>query len=190
MKIMKNYILITILTISLSINSIAKSVFKTNLEKSKFSWTGYASVGNYAPTGTIQLNYGSLNFDGKKISKAIFEFDMKTITQENKDLQNHLRNEDFFDVEKYPKATFSLEKITGNQATGLLKIKDVQKRISFPITIIKLETEIQIQATITINRTDFGIKYNSTNFFSNLGDYAIKDNFEFRLDISMDKMSK
>jgi len=71
----------------------------------------------------------------------------------------------FFDIEKYPKATFILEKITNNQATGLLKIKDVQKRISFPITIKKSEKEIHIQANTNVNRTDFGIKYNSTNFF-------------------------
>ena len=187
---MKNILILFITIISLSISSKAQTIFRVNSAKSKFSWTGYAAVGNYAPTGTIQLNSGSLIFDGKNISKAIFEFDMKTISQENKDLQNHLRNEDFFDAEKYPKATFILEKILNNQATGLLKIKDVQKRISFPITIKKAETEIQIQANINVNRTDFGIKYNSPNFFSNLGDYAIKDNFEFRLDLSMDKMIK
>jgi polyisoprenoid-binding protein YceI len=166
------------------------TVFKANPEKSKFFWTGYASVGNYAPTGTIKLSAGSLVFDGKNISKAVFEFDMKTISQDNKDLQNHLRNEDFFDVEKFPKATFILEKITGNQAIGLLKIKDVEQKISFPITFKKSKNMIQIQATIIVNRTDFGIKYNSTNFFSNLGDYAIKDNFEFRLDLSMDRAIK
>ncbi len=188
---MKNQIIIVILTIlSLSTSSKAQSIFKVNSEKSKFSWTGYASIGNYAPTGTIQLSSGSLNFDGKNISKAIFEFDMKTIAHENKDLQNHLRNEDFFDVEKYSKAMFILEKIIDNQATGLLKIRDIQKKISFPITIKKSEKDISIQAIITVNRTDFGIKYNSTNFFSNLGDYAIKDNFEFRLDLSMDRVIK
>jgi polyisoprenoid-binding protein YceI len=187
---MKNTSIIFIAIISLSISSIAQSVFKGNIEKSKFSWTGFASVGNYAPTGTIKLSSGSLNFDGLNTSKAVFELDMKTISHENKDLQNHLKNEDFFDVEKYPKATFILEKITNNQAVGLLKIKDIQKKITFPITIKKLEKELQIQAIISINRTDFGIKYNSTSFFSNLGDYAIKDNFEFGLNLSMDKVIK
>lgn len=187
---MKNTSIIFIAIISLSTSSIAQSVFKANIEKSKFSWTGFASVGNYAPTGTIKLSSGSLNYDGLNTSKAVFELDMKTISHENKDLQNHLKNEDFFDVEKYPKATFILEKITNNQAVGLLKIKDIQKKITFPITIKKLEKEIQIQAIISINRTDFGIKYNSTSFFSNLGDYAIKDNFEFGLNLSMDKVIK
>jgi polyisoprenoid-binding protein YceI len=187
---MKNIIKIFITIISLSMSSNAQSIFKANLNKSKFTWTGYASVGNYAPTGTIQLSSGRLNFDGKTLSKGIFEFDMKTISHENKDLMNHLKNEDFFEVEKYPKATFVLEKIKNNQATGLLKIKDVQKRISFPVTIKESEKEIQIQADMNVNRTDFGIKYNSENFFSNLGDYAIKDNFKFRLDLSMDKMIK
>ncbi len=187
---MKNIIILFIAIVSLSISSKAQSIFKVNLDKSKFSWTGYASVGNYAPTGTIQLSAGKLNVDGLNISKAIFEFNMKTITHENKDLQKHLRDEDFFDVEKYPKAVFILEKITNNQATGLLEIKDVQKKISFPIVIKKSEKEIQIQANININRTDFGIKYNSTSFFSNLGDYAIKDNFEFKLDLFADILIK
>jgi polyisoprenoid-binding protein YceI len=183
---MKNIIILFITIISLSMSSMAPKTFRANLEKSKFSWTGYASVGNYAPSGTIQLSAGSLNFDGSNISKAFFEFDMKTITHDNKDLQNHLRNEDFFDVEKYPKAIFILEKVVSNQATGSLKIKDIQRKISFPIMIKKSEKEIQIQAVITVNRTDFGIKYNSTSFFSNLGDYAIKDNFEFRLNLLME----
>jgi polyisoprenoid-binding protein YceI len=187
---MKNQIITIIIMLSLSISSFAQSTFKANPDKSKFSWTGYASVGNYAPTGTIKLSSGSLNFDGANILKAIFEFDMKTIIHENKDLQNHLRNEDFFDVEKYPKAIFILEKITNNQATGFLKIKDMQKKISFPIMLKSFKNELQIQAKISVNRTDFGIKYNSTSFFSNLGDYAIKDNFEFQLDLSMDKMIK
>ena len=187
---MKNIFITLITIISLSISLKAQFTFKANLEKSKFSWTGYASVGNYAPTGTIQLSTGSLNFNGKNITKAIFAFEMKTLFHENKDLQNHLRNEDFFDVEKYPKAVFTLEKITNNQAIGLLKIKDIRKRISFPIMVKKSEKDIQIQALININRTDFGIKYNSTSFFSNLGDYAIKDNFEFRLDLSMDRVIK
>lgn len=187
---MKSIIILLIAIVLLSISSKAQSIFKANPEKSKFAWTGYASVGNYAPTGTIQLSSGSLNYDGLNISKAVFEFDMKTIAHENKDLQNHLRNEDFFDVEKYPKATFMLEKITTNLATGLLKIKDVQKRISFPIVKKKSENGMQLQAKLTINRTDYGIKYNSTNFFSNLGDYAIKDNFEFKLNLFAEKMIK
>jgi polyisoprenoid-binding protein YceI len=187
---MKNTIKILFVIISLSMSSKAQSVFKVNSGKSKFLWTGYASVGNYAPTGTIKLSTGSMSFDGKTISKAVFEFDMKTISHENKDLQNHLRNEDFFDVEKFPKAMFTLEKIMGNQAIGLLKIKDVEQKISFPITFKKSEREIQIQAIISVNRTDFGIKYNSQNFFSNLGDYAIKDNFELKLYLSMDRAIK
>ena len=62
---MKNIFITLITIISLSISLKAQFTFKANLEKSKFSWTGYASVGNYAPTGTIQLSTGSLNFNGK-----------------------------------------------------------------------------------------------------------------------------
>jgi polyisoprenoid-binding protein YceI len=187
---MKKTIVFLIASILLSVDSVAQTNFEANHNKSKFSWTGYASVGSYAPSGAIQLSAGRLSFDKKNTAKGVFEFDMKSIAHENKDLQNHLKNEDFFDVEKYPKATFTLEQITQNKAIGLLKIKDIQRQISFPVTINKSANDIQIQAIITVNRTDFGIKYNSTSFFSNLGDYAIKDTFEFRLDLSMDKVKK
>ncbi len=181
---MKN-LSIAIITL-LSINCKAQKVFTLNDAKSKFSWTGYASVGNYAPTGTLKMKTGSLEFKGKNIDKSVFEFDMKSLSHENEDLQIHLKNEDFFDVEKFPKAVFVLEKITDKEASGTLKIKDVKKKISFPIVIKKTEKEIRILATINIDRTDFEIKYNSTSFFQNLGDYAIKDNFDFKIDLLMD----
>ncbi len=182
---MKN-LSITIIIILLSINCKAQKVFTFNDPKSKFTWTGYASVGTYAPTGTLKMKMGNVELKEKSIGKAIFEFDMKSLTHENKDLESHLKNEDFFDVEKYPKAVFLLEKITDKEASGTLKIKDVKKKISFPITIKKTEKEIRILATININRTDFGIKYNSNSFFQNLGDYAIKDNFDFKIDLLME----
>lgn len=182
---MKNLSL-SLLIILLSINCNAQKKFTFNDAKSKFAWTGYASVGTYAPTGTLKMKMGSLELKGKNIEKAIFEFDMKSLSHENKDLESHLKNEDFFDVEKYPKAVFLVEKITDKDASGTLKIKDVKKKISFPIVIKKTDKEIRIFATININRTDFGIKYNSTSFFQNLGDYAIKDTFDFKIDLMME----
>lgn len=169
--------------ILLSISLQAQTAFNANILETKVSWTGYASVGNYAPTGTLSLSKGTVIFKDKKIVKAVVEFDMKTIAHENKDLQNHLKNEDFFDVEKYPKAIFTLEKVVKNQAIGILKIKDVQKRITFPIIIEQSGKELHIKSTIIVDRTQFGIKYNSTNFFQNLGDYAIKDNFELKINL-------
>ena len=176
-------LIIIIANLLLSISLQAQTTLKANVLKTQISWTGYASVGNYAPTGTLSLSKGTIVFKDKKIVKAVIEFDMKTITHENKDLQNHLKNEDFFDVEKYPKAVFTLEKVVKNQAVGILKIKDIQKRISFPIAIEQSNNETHIKSTIIIDRTQFGIKYNSTNFFQNLGDYAIKDNFELKVDL-------
>ncbi|MEA5459241.1 YceI family protein [Arcicella sp. LKC2W] len=169
--------------ILLSISLQAQKTFNVNILETKISWTGYASVGNYAPTGTLSLSKGTVVLKDNKILKAVIEFDMKTITHENKDLQIHLKNEDFFDVEKYPKAVFTLEKVVKNQAVGILKIKNIQKRITFPIIIEQAKDKIHIKSTINIDRTQFGIKYNSTNFFQNLGDYAIKDNFELKTDL-------
>jgi polyisoprenoid-binding protein YceI len=187
---MKNLIKILSVIISLSITSQAQTVYKVNTNKTKLSWTGYASVGNYAPTGTLNVGVGNLILNGKNVQKAQIEFDMKTISHENKDLQNHLRNEDFFDVEKYPKAIFILQKVANNQVIGLLKIKNIQQKISFPITMNMVDNEVNIKGSINIDRTAFGIKYNSTNFFQNLGDYAIKDNFRLEIDLWADQTIK
>lgn len=184
---MKKIISFLIITTSLTVNLLAQKSYKISLEKSKFSWTGYASVGSYAPTGSLKCNFGNLTYKGKSITNAFFQFDMKTISHENADMQKHLRGDDFFDVEKYPTASFKLEKTVGGLATGILKIKSVQKRITFPFKINVSQNLVLIEAKINVNRTDFGIKYNSTSFFTDLGDYAIKDNFDFDISIVVNK---
>jgi polyisoprenoid-binding protein YceI len=179
---MKNTLIILALIASLSVNLKAQT-FKANTETSTFGWIGYAAAGTYKATGTLKVSEGNLTLEKSKITKANIVFDMKTISHENKDLEEHLKNEDFFDVVKFPKAVFVLEKIVDNQAVGTLKIKDVQQKIAFPVVIKKSAKTMEIQANMSINRTDFGIKYNSTSFFSNLGDYAIKDTFDFKFTI-------
>lgn len=89
-------------------------------------------------------------------------------------MQKHLRSDDFFVFEKYPIASFKLEKIVGNKATGVLKIKSIQKRIPFPISVKNIKKMISIEVKININHIEFGIKYNSTSYFQDLGDYAIE----------------
>ena len=74
---MKKIISFLIITTSLTVNLLAQKSYKISLEKSKFSWTGYASVGSYAPTGSLKCNFGNLTYKGKSITNAFFHFDMK-----------------------------------------------------------------------------------------------------------------
>ena len=95
------------------------------------------------------------------------------------ELAQHLKDKDFFDTATYPEALFSItttEKLSANEylITGNLTIKNITKPINFKATV----TSETFTANISVNRTDFGIKYGSGSFFENLGDNIIKDNFD------------
>jgi polyisoprenoid-binding protein YceI len=92
-------------------------------------------------------------------------------------LDEHLKNADFFDIEKFPTATFAstaVEKTGDNTAkvTGDLTLHGVTKPVVLDVTLNKIgENMMKVKtagfsATTTIKRTDFGID----KYAPNLGD--------------------
>ncbi len=167
------------------VNSTVKTI---KISRSDISWTGYGEIGNYSLTGNIKLKNAELSSSGDTLTKALVMFDMNSITHEEQNLVDHLKGEDFFEVSKYPTAVFETQSIayTGQAtavAKGILKIKGVSKPISIPLEITTKGKEQTIHGKIAVDRTRFGIKYNSKSFFGNLGDQAIKNNFD--LDFTM-----
>lgn len=144
---------------------------------SQLTWTGYAEIGSWAPSGTIQLQKGQVLETGGRISRGTFVVDMTTLQHENGKLQTHLRDEDFFDVAHFPTATFVLTNLTGTTATGQLTIRGVTKPISFPVVVGQEGDGVRVNGKVVVDRTQFAIRYNSSSFFSGLGDYAIKNEF-------------
>lgn len=103
-------------------------------------------------------------------------------------LEDHLKNEDFFDAKQFPEATFGVTKVRGSDndvtITGELTIKGITRSITFPAEVHQVGSTLHATAKgVKINRTQFDIKYRSGNFFSGLGDRAILD--EFELDIEL-----
>ncbi|KPK16632.1 MAG: hypothetical protein AMJ62_04595 [Myxococcales bacterium SG8_38] len=78
-------------------------------------------------------------------------------------LTKHLKSPDFFDVEKFPTATFRSTEIKkegdGHKITGDLTLHGVTKRVSFPATIKVADGAVNANAEFSINRQDFGISY-------------------------------
>lgn len=164
-------------------NLAQNASFMVDTKASRLSWTGYAEIGSWAPSGTIQIQKGQLAMTGKHIRSGTFTVDMTTIEHENDKLQAHLRNEDFFDVTRFPTATFVLNALTGSTATGQLTIRGVTKTVSFPVVIRQESEGMHLNGKAVVDRTQFGIRYNSTRFFSGLGDYAIKNEFALTFDL-------
>ena len=108
-----------------------------------------------------------------EISKDIYKvkvdltIDPSTIDTGNKKRDDHLRSEDFFDVDTYSLISFTASRITA-QATdrqylveGQLTIKDVTKSIQVPITLegFNDQGEIIFIGSKNINRREFNIDY-------------------------------
>jgi polyisoprenoid-binding protein YceI len=174
-------------------DSKSVTTYKVDTQKSAIVWTGKKVTG--AHTGNISLSKGTITADGKTIKGGTFEIDMNSITVTdlkdstyNKKLVGHLKNDDFFGVEKHPKATFVITKVTpktGNEydVTGKLTIKGITHDVSFPATITTTANSLTAIAKIAVDRTKYDIKYGSGSFFDNLGDKAIDNDFTLDLNL-------
>lgn len=151
---------------------------------SRLTWTGHAEVGSYAPTGTLQLAAGELRYDGRRLLAGRVLVDMRSLRHDNAQLQGHLRGPDFFDVEQFPTAEFRLQQAATGQVTGQLTIKGVAQTVTFPLSLSpEPNGQLRLRGTATLDRTRFGIRYNSTRFFADLGDQAIRNDFQLSFEL-------
>lgn len=168
-----------------------------NVTESKITWKGTKPIGE-AHNGVISLDTGSLTFEKGLLKAGEFVIDMNSITCEDLEgkkktnLEGHLKNADFFDVTKFPTSKFvitSSEIKDGKLAvTGNLTIKDVTKNITIPVTVTESDDAITFKSDLfKVDRTDFGVKYNSGKFFDNLKNKMIDDLIEFTFELKTKK---
>jgi polyisoprenoid-binding protein YceI len=160
-------------------------VYTVNLEKSKVDWKAFHK-GGFAPRwGTLSIKSGEVSSENGELTSGNFLIDMQTlkvdaasVTEEGKkhtDLEAHLKNADFFDVEKHPTATF---KITGvanlarategavaganKTISGNLTLKGKTLNVSFPAKVDVSGDAVAIQGKLTVNRADWGIAFGTS----------------------------
>jgi polyisoprenoid-binding protein YceI len=94
---------------------------------------------------------------------------------------SHLKDPDFFDVRKYPKGSFQLTKaIKGSSdssynITGQLTLRAITKEIHFPATIVRNGEDIVATASLTIDRTKWGITYQSGSVWGLVKNELLED---------------
>lgn len=153
------------------------STLRIQPQLSKVSWTGYAEIGSWAPTGTVQVQSGTITVQNGEIQNGTLVIALRTIQHEIGQLEKHLKGPDFFDTKKYPTATFQLTKMSDKTAIGQLTIKKTTKTVRIPLELEQSENQLVLRGKILIDRTAFGIRYNSGSYFDDLGDQAIKNEF-------------
>ena len=161
-----------------------------NTGKSTVKWIGKKISG--AHSGKISLKDGGLDFEDNKLTGGRFTMDMTTIGVEDVEgktkekFEGHLKSEDFFDVENYPTSKLTIKQIAkkpgGYGIAADLKIKDTIKTVTFDLTVD--EKEKLAEADLVIDRTQYDIKFGSGNFFDDLGEALIYDDFQLNVKLS------
>jgi len=159
------------------------------IPESFVNWKGMHVMGGNGHQGYIKPLTGTLALDANgAIAGGYFELDMNTITiTDKKDtssdngLVSHLKDPDFFDVKKYPKGTFQLIKAIKTSSdssyniTGQLTLRAITQEIHFPATIVRNGENIIATASLTIDRTKWGITYQSGSVWGLVKDELLED---------------
>ena len=117
--------------------------------------------------GSFEKFSGTIDYTGET-EKSVVNINIETasVKTDADGLTKHLQTPDFFDVAKYPQATFVSTEIkpggdkgASHTVTGNLQLHGVTKSITFPATIAVEPAAITVNSTFAINRKDFGINY-------------------------------
>ncbi|MCC6726488.1 MAG: YceI family protein [Saprospiraceae bacterium] len=162
--------------------------YEVDTNASNAVWTGYKVTGRH--TGNIKFKKGTLTLTDGVLTGGSFEMDMNSITDTDMEgeysdkLVGHLKSEDFFDVFKYPTSTFVIthaipQDSKGNyKVVGNLTIKSTTKEVKFFANCTQANGRVTATGKLTIDRTEFDVKFGSGSFFDNLGDKTIYDDFD------------
>ena len=134
-------------------------------QNSKIEFVGSKVTGS--EHGSFEKFSGEIDYTGNpETSRVSVTIETDSINADKPDLTKHLKTADFFDVPKYPKATFVStaikpggDKGASHTITGNLTLHGVTKSITFPATIAATADAINVDSTFSINRKDFGINY-------------------------------
>jgi polyisoprenoid-binding protein YceI len=124
--------------------------------------------------GSFKVFNGSMTSSNPDFTGSAIDFtaDVNSINTDNEMRDTHLKSDDFFNAEKFPKMTFkstSFKKVSGSKyvLTGNLTLRDVTKSVTFDVSYGGTakdgygNTKAGFKATAVINRFDYGLKWSA-----------------------------
>lgn len=111
---------------------------------------------------------GEIGLVDGDVTKSTVKVEVATnsLSADQEKLTGHLKSPDFFDVERFPKASFQSTKIVAengpngtHRVTGNLELHGVTKSLTFPATIRVEGDKVNVTSEFGINRKDFGLVY-------------------------------
>jgi polyisoprenoid-binding protein YceI len=133
---------------------------------SKVEWTGSKVTAHH--DGSFAQFKGFVTVPGGKPDAAKIHLDIDTpsLTVQPDKLAGHLKTPDFFDVEKFPKASFDSASIVAggpngatHTITGNLTLHGVTKAVTFPAIVTVTPTKLSAKADFSLSRKDWNIVF-------------------------------
>jgi len=194
MKTLKIVVALLLLTVTFT-NAQSSWVFDASHSNVSFSVTHLVISeveGNFKSfEGTVTST--KEDFAGSSVE---FSVDINSIDTDNADRDNHLKADDFFNAEKFPKMTFkskSLTKLNGKKykLVGDLTIRDITKEVELDLKYNGTvkdpwgNTKAGFKISGTINRFDFGLKFNK---LMEAGGMVVGDDVEISINAELKKL--
>lgn len=141
--------------------------------------TGHAEIGFSVKhmmvsntKGTFTSFKGTVDYDiaSQTLISGKGSIEAASLNTNNKKRDDHLKNEDFFNVAKYPKITFkstSVKKTGINrfEVSGILNVLGIDRKVVLPVTVTGPVDDpwgnkrIGLECTTVLNRRDLGITH-------------------------------
>lgn len=145
-------------------------LFLFNLSAQTYTGTAVSvkfKIGTRFGTADGSFKKSTLSVQDSKEGKATIEVDTSSIDTGNSIRDKHLKSDDFFDTNKYPKAVFQLQSLESTSEAGKFKgkgtvtIKGVSKELVFFAISSSSNDKDMYTGKLEINRKEFGINYDS-----------------------------
>lgn len=186
---MKKLLLAAVLASGLAFGQTKKVV------SSDVHWWGYKVAKSEASShdGTIKVKSGNVVLKGSEVVGGSFVLDMNSINatdvsgETQGKLNGHLKNGDFFEVEKFPTAAFKITSVKKNSdknfnriVQGNLTVKGKTSAISFPANITVKNGVVEISSDkFSFDRQKFDVAYKSS-----MKDVFVKDEIDMTVKVT------
>ncbi len=155
-------------------------------QNSKVLFTGSKVTGKH--DGGFNEFTGSIDLVSERPEESSVRVEIVTasVFTDADGLTKHLQTGDFFDVQKFPRASFVSTKIARDAdkganaytVTGDIELRGVKKSVTFPATISVTPSDVSVDSEFVINRKEFGILYPGK------ADDLIRDDVVIKLDLT------
>ena len=139
---------------------------------------------------TVRGNFGAFTGEISEDGELSFSLEVDSVNTNNSDRDAHLKGSDFFDVETYPRITFTAKNvdITSGLISGELTIKGITKEVIMTSEYNGVSvdpwgnTKHGLEVTGKVNRSDFGLTWNAP---LETGGVLVSDEVTFNIDLQL-----